>query len=200
MSVALLRRFYGVLSTLGDRDYLLARVAFEAAPAFLGIKPAALMSFGAHDRNLRRLWEEYGPEVCSVLRLQFFELKKTGKHTLVLFYHAELLEGVLGSGESRLLLAGLGYEDGVTPARLLPLLRVKFEQGFPHEIGLLLGIPPRDVMGFMSNKGAGCLLCGYWKVYHDPRRAADLFRRYDRAKSRVLRRICSMGKPDSTSA
>ena len=36
---------------------------------------------------------------------------------------------------------------------------------FPHEIGLFLGYPFEDVMGFIENKGENYLCSGCWKVY-----------------------------------
>ena len=31
--------------------------------------------------------------------------------------------------------------------------RLQENEGFPHEIGLFLGYPPEDVLGFIENKG-----------------------------------------------
>ncbi|MDR3591974.1 MAG: DUF3793 family protein [Negativicutes bacterium] len=192
MNTGLLRRFNDILPSLEDRDYLLAKVACEVAPTLMGLKPATLMSFGAHGRNLRQLWGKFKPEAEAVLQLQYFEMKNSEKHTLVLFYRHDLLESMLDCSETRALLRRMGYESAVTAAQILPLLQAKFEQVFPHEVGLLLGIPAKDVTGFIDNKGADCLLCGYWKVYHEPRQASNLFQLYDRAKSKVMQRICRL--------
>lgn len=41
------------------------------------------------------------------------------------------------------------------------------EQQFPHEMGLLLGYPIEDVVGFMEHSGKEYLYSGYWKVYEN---------------------------------
>ena len=46
---------------------------------------------------------------------------------------------------------------------------------FPHEIGVLLGYPIADVVGFIENKGKGAKDCGFWKVYDSPEAAQRMF-------------------------
>lgn len=46
---------------------------------------------------------------------------------------------------------------------------------FPHEIGLFLGYPFADVMGFIENKGKNFLCQGCWKVYTQQRDAQECF-------------------------
>ncbi len=200
MNLVLLQHFNAILNTLDDRDYLLAKVAWEIAPTFWGIKPGSLMSFSAHTRNLCYLWEKYRQEVCSFLPLQYFEMKKTERHTMVLFYHHDMLARILDRRESRALLKSLGYKNDVTPSQILQILQTKLEYLFPHEIGLLLGIPAEDVIGFINNKGENCLLCGYWKVYHNPQRAGNIFQIYDMARNKVMQQICHWQEMASTPA
>lgn len=59
-------------------------------------------------------------------------------------------------------------------------------ESFPHEVGLLLGYPPEDVVGFIQNHGKNYLYSGYWKVYGNVDRAKRVFERYDKAKKLVL--------------
>ena len=75
--------------------------------------------------------------------------------------------------------------------RLLDLLSTRLRMGkeFPHEIGLFLGYPPEDVLGFQRYRGQNCKLCGYWKVYSDVDRARVLFRLYDRCREVLCRRV-----------
>ncbi|NLM20268.1 MAG: DUF3793 family protein, partial [Peptococcaceae bacterium] len=72
--------------------------------------------------------------------------------------------------------------------------------GCPHEIGVFLGFPCQDVKAFMEyqekisgarsrsqvERGPKLLLNGYWKVYHNPDLASDIFRRYDLARMMVM--------------
>ena len=55
--------------------------------------------------------------------------------------------------------------------------RLRTQPEFPHEIGLFLGYPLRDVVGFIENRGRNFTCCGYWKSYGDPTRARAYFTR-----------------------
>ena len=46
---------------------------------------------------------------------------------------------------------------------------------FPHEIGIFLGYPLADVVGFIEHQGHDYVYCGYWKVYGDLRSAVKSF-------------------------
>lgn len=45
--------------------------------------------------------------------------------------------------------------------------RMKDIQGFPHEVGIILGYPLEDVIEFENNQGKNCKYCGLWKSYSD---------------------------------
>ena len=89
------------------------------------------------------------------------------------------------------LLVQAGYPaEGPLSGRLAYLRRrLTAAGGFPHEIGLFLGYPAEDVRAFQARGGAGCKLCGYWKVYHDVEEARRQFRRFDRCRDSLLARL-----------
>jgi hypothetical protein len=188
---AALRRFNDVLPTLADRDYLMAQIAYETAPTLSGIKPSSLVTFCRHARNSGHIWRKYRGELVRTLELDYCELKKTDDYTLVLFYNRGILAPIIAAADTQAFLGDLGYEAGITLDKMLPILQIRLQgDAFPHELGLLLGIPKADVISFIENQGAGCLFCGYWKVYNRPGWARSMFRQYDAAKLRVLRSIC----------
>lgn len=55
---------------------------------------------------------------------------------------------------------------------------------FPHEIGLFLGYPFDDVMGFITNKGENYLSQGCWKVYSNQHDAEECFCNYKSCTAR----------------
>ena len=63
--------------------------------------------------------------------------------------------------------------------------------GFPHEIGVFLGYPVKDVRGFIENEGKRYLMIGYWKVYSDLADARMIFKEYDRAKDCAVNEFLS---------
>ena len=82
------------------------------------------------------------------------------------------------------------------PLNLVALLshlkkRLSQSEGFPHEIGLFLGYPLEDVIGFCRHKGEGCKLCGYWKVYGDVESARKSFALFDRCRELLFSHLLS---------
>lgn len=47
-------------------------------------------------------------------------------------------------------------------------------------IGLFLGYPPEDVIGFNEHKGKNYLISKYWKVYSNAEEAERMFKQYDK--------------------
>ena len=72
--------------------------------------------------------------------------------------------------------------------------RLCCEGDFPHEIGVFLGYPLADVIGFIQNRGKNFTACGYWKVYTDPTAAQAEFDRYKKCE-RIYARCYYNGTP-----
>jgi len=189
---SLLREFFIQLNKLEEREYFLSMVAYGTAPTQKGMKPSSLMSFSKKGRNLFQLWEKYKYEVGAVLNLDFFILKETSDHRLILFYNSGKLKKHIFSRESREFLKMIGYKECMTLDQSLQLLKIRFEGICPHEIGVFLGIPIEDILGFIKHKGDKCLFCSYWKVYHNPESARALFKCYDIAKINVIYSIINV--------
>ncbi len=75
--------------------------------------------------------------------------------TLVLLYNETLLERQLSGEEQKAILQKYGYPETLSLESKLNRLaeRIRHESQFPHEIGIFLGYPTEDVIGFMENKG-----------------------------------------------
>lgn len=73
-------------------------------------------------------------------------------------------------------------------------LRLESSQTFPHEIGVFLGYPLTDVIGFIRNGGQNCLCCGCWKVYSNECDALRAFARFRKCKE-VYGRLFASGCP-----
>ena len=93
----------------------------------------------------------------------------------------------LNQDKARAILRTYGYpvpsgSDPVSVDECVAFLvrRLTKASGFPHEIGLFLGFPAEDVEGFIRNRGEGCRLCGYWKVYGNEQEAKRQFERFQK--------------------
>ena len=186
MDKTLLREFFVRLNKLDEKEYFLSSIAYWTAPTKKGVKPSSLMSFSTKGRNLYRLWEKYKHILHENLNLDYFVLKETPDCRLILFYNRVMLEKHIFSKKSREFLASMGYDESMTLEQSLNFLSMRFENMCPHEIGVFLGIPLKDVLGFIEHKGDKYLFCRYWKVYHNPKRAISMFQRYDMAKTNVI--------------
>ncbi len=164
------------------------------SPTLASLKTAALFSYSySSDEKLKEyivLWnmsmEEKGVSMC-VLRTR-------GHRALIYVYRRQLLERDMEKPGVLYFLNRLGYErtDADYIVRKLEE-RLNEETGFPHEIGLFLGYPLGDVIGFIKNSGKNCLCCGYWKVYCDVSGAVRIFQKYRECTS-VYKRLWSQEK------
>lgn len=181
-----------VISYMAANGNITERMEFEivsqCAPFLKGMKAAGILNI---DRECAggffRLMADSG--------ISCKKLADREKRRLVLFYRKAELERVLLQKDVEELLREYGYEGGVEEVLAHLLERMERYAGreisFPHEIGAILGYPVRDVRAFISRNGQGSLFTGYWKVYHDPARAAFTFFAYDKARDSAVNEFLS---------
>ena len=161
------------------------------SPTLAGIKPASLVSFDRMQYpNLPQQLLIY--QAAFARRgIQFEVLCACRGRFLLLVYHKKQLEQRMAEARVQRVLTKFGYPAGAPLETLLDGLRrrIAAQPGFPHEIGLFLGYPIEDVVGFIRNEGRGCKLCGYWKVYGDAEAAIRLFDRLSRVCHAVKTRV-----------
>jgi hypothetical protein len=160
-------------------------LAFHCAPTLAGIKASSLITVQKHKvKNFVSLLSEY--EKCLACKGMGFEvLRENSQSALVLLYRHNALAAILTDEKNETLLSSLGYEGVENVDTCLLRLKQKMQtgEGFPHEIGLLLGYPLTDVCGFIENRGQNFKLCGYWKVYSDLENSKVLFEQYERCST-----------------
>jgi hypothetical protein len=150
----------------------------HCSPVLMGYKPSAMFMLRSVDAYgcLSNLLSAY---------LELMVLRKSEGGLLVLVFEKEklekmLLEAAISNESVRAVLAGTGYPLGTSIFGFLEYLKKRFKgEQFPHEVGLFLGYPVDDVLGFVENNGQNYKLCGYWKVYGDVEQAKACFRQYD---------------------
>jgi hypothetical protein len=148
-------------------------------PVLMGCKPAAL--FTLQSQSAFACLSALLPK-----RFSLMVLRKTGGRPLVLLFQKEELEKAILNESAGTVLAGMGYPESGSIFIVLKYLKKQFEsREFPHEIGLFLGYPVEDVLGFVRHKGRNYKLCGYWKVYGDVEQAKLRFRQYDACRERI---------------
>ncbi len=147
------------------------------APTMACLKTGNMFNcaFGSREQmtdELRGLNQRLGRKGLRILPLRWREGK-----ALLYLYRPRMLERDLSDPLAVRLLSECGYSPENTGACLARLMaRLRTEADFPHEVGLFLGYPPKDVDGFMHRKEE-CKLCGLWKVYDDVEGALRQFAR-----------------------
>ncbi len=107
---------------------------------------------------------------------------------LIYVFRPDELSRALACPIARGLLKREGYETlHAGPCLKRLARRLREGDAFPHEIGLFLGYPGRDVEGFMERREAK--MCGYWKVYGDVPEAKRTFERMRRCTDAYLERL-----------
>lgn len=165
----------------------------HCSPTLASLKAGSLFCFPAPaDRGLRTQIASINGELRQK-GLVLIPVKPQGDRTLCYLCRLSQLGSMLASPQNRDFLRSRGYNPSCARSALATLCRRLREGGtFPHEIGLFLGYPLGDVIGFIENGGKNCLCCGCWKAYTDACAAKRLFARYDKCTC-VYRRLYHCG-------
>ncbi|WP_238885901.1 DUF3793 family protein [Clostridium sp. YIM B02551] len=184
-----------VLNTYNKVEFLFSTIMYSAGPTLTKEKAASLVIFCNDKRNLQKDWENFKDEVKDKLGIKFLELKKDQKSTVVLFYNEEILNKILREKRVIELLEKLGYKREMSINECLLVLKARYREFCPHEIGIFLGYPLDDVVQFMKDSKKDCKLVGYWKVYNNTEEAQNIFKKYDSIRNDLVRIMISGIKP-----
>jgi hypothetical protein len=179
----------------GDRECLAAFLALESAEVLEGEKPANLINIPDWMRpcgkNFYRLWKEYGEEVLAGSAVRGLVLAERNDSVLLLLYREDLMKSLLEKKSVAALLARSGYGAAPDPAAALAVLRERMTgDGFPHEIGIFLGYPLKDVAGFIGWAKIPYTCQGPWKIYGAPEASLALARTFRGCRDRMAARLC----------
>lgn len=151
------------------------------APILRCAKPASLMTLIP---GSEQAWCTRRNALCRATGLRFIELHGSHGCTVLLVYDEDALCRVLRHPQAKDLLDRYGYApEGSLAVRFARLQERFATEDFPHEIGVFLGYPLDDVSSFIAHRGQDCLCSRYWKVYHNPERAQEIFARIDAARA-----------------
>ncbi len=166
------------------------KLAFHTAPTLLGIKCASLFSLSSSEFDLD-FHSQYFNRRTAAMGLASRILCRCKNRSLILVYSREQLAKRLSDSAVRAILERYGYTSDMTVGECLDRLseRIGDSGSFPHEIGIFLGYPVEDVVGFIENKGENFKLCGAWKVYGSVENARRTFADYDRCRNFLCNKL-----------
>ena len=155
----------------------------QCAPTLAGMKPGSIFCFNHSPLEVSR------QKVCQWnkqlapfgLTVQILLERPSSSSVIVFVYRRDRLEQMLSDDAYQSFLAEAGYERTNLDGLLEQLsYRLRTQPEFPHEIGVFLGYPLRDVIGFIENHGRNFTCCGFWKSYGDPAEMQVCFACYRR--------------------
>jgi len=166
-------------------DCLTAHLMLECSEVLAGVKPANLISLVNRTRpcgrNLYELWHSHHDDLATRLGDLTLKVLQTRQGALLLLcYNPDHLERHLAHAGIRTLLHKAGYETDASCEALLGELcrRIGKNGSFPHEIGLFIGYPAKDVAAFMGMVKLPFACQGPWKIYGDPAQSLNLAEQY----------------------
>jgi len=180
------------------RECLAAFLVFGSAEVLAGVKPANLVRISnrtfACGHNMYDLWHRYGAELMAQSELQAIALHRSSNSALLLLFDPALLERRLNSRSVVTFLNSLGYSQDRDLDAVLNQLESRFESGeLPHEIGVFLGYPLKDVAAFMGRKELPVSSQRLWKIYGRGRRSEALADLYQCHHTRVATQLRQRG-------
>ncbi|MBU5636593.1 DUF3793 family protein [Geomonas sp. Red69] len=198
LSRAAWQDFAGLYPT--DEECLASFLALELAEVLQGAKPANLVCLANKNRscgrNLYLLWKEHGAVLLEQSGLKVRVLDDRGSSILLLLYSQEALGGLLAQKSVRIILGKAGYRNVDEFDEVLDELQTRVVgEGFPHEIGVFLGYPLKDVVGFMGWAQLAFTCQGPWKIFGKPEQSLRLAECHRECRSRMSSRLASGCSP-----
>ena len=165
------------------------RILEMIGAVILGSKPAEIINVpGNDDVKKEKLTQiESFFSNCSKIKYRIITTHDGGKR--VLFINEKSMEQVLSNKKCVNFLKFVGYPYEYKLSTYMNELVVRLQsEEFPHEIGIFLGYPLKDVLGFMGYGKYKFCKTRYWKVYGDESVSDAVNNKFisDRAKIKVL--------------
>ena len=155
----------------------------HCSPTLASIKTANLMNVPCENTaELENSINALNPMFKSK-GLEILILKRCKKTVLIYAYRKSKLQDDLNKENVFTFLKQFGYES-VDASYCIERLKTRLNESeeFPHEIGIFLGYPLGDVVGFIENAGKNSICVGCWKVYCNECEAMKTFAKYDKCK------------------
>lgn len=185
-------QFLNLLETLNNEKYMRTFISYLISPVITGIKPSSTITLSKQGHNLFKLWNMYGEDFLNDLQLKYVLLRETSNSKIILIYDEINLMNTIYRKSSMDFLEKLDYNLEMNLDDLLNHLINRCSTFHcPHELGIFLGIPVKDVKCFMECNRNKCLLCRYWKVYEEEKKAQQIFELYDSSKEIVMNHLLS---------
>lgn len=176
------------------KDYFESCLIEHCSPTLANIKTANLFSVKCScEEEVKEITKSY-TSIFEKKGVSVYLLGVKKDYALIYVYREKKLINDLSNPEVKKYLDSIGYNTFSLSQMLSNLgKRVIENEEFPHEIGLFLGYPFLDVLGFIENMGKNYKYMGLWKVYNNVDAALTTFNKYNKCRS-VYRRVFDLNK------
>ncbi len=167
-----------------DLENIETQLALQCAPLITGLKVSNLLIIPKGN-------EEVVKRILNRTGISFYRLIQTRTKTTFLLFRRNELEEFLSDENVKNVFIRAGYKS-LQIGKILRTFSLRYEaymqgdKSFPHEMGLLLGYPVEDVVGFVENNGKNFLYSGYWKVYENQKAKVKLFDKFKVAEETLI--------------
>ncbi len=160
-------------------------------PVILGVKPAEILSFpegyNSNTQLLKAFFEENTP-------LRFEEYTYCSKCTKLFIYHPEALKETLSEYKNLKFLKEIGYPASFSLEVYVNYILNGMRKGeIPDEIGIFLGYPLKDVLGFMGHPSLKLTKVDGWRMYGDERISSLRRKAFVSARDEIKRILNNKG-------
>ncbi len=177
----------------GEVFQIVQEMNYEKAELQLVLQCAPLLS-GLKISNLLIIEKKQFEKLVHILKttdISIFFLAHQSNKIYFLTYKEKKLQEYLRQKEVCQILKQNGYRSTDLESALYRLSEryccyMQKRGSFPHEIGLFLGYPLEDVVGFIENHGKNDLYTGYWKVYENVAEKTKLFDKFDMVRELMI--------------
>lgn len=167
-----------------DLENIETQLALQCAPLITGLKVSNLLIISKGN-------EEVVKRILNRTGISYYRLIQTRTKTTFLLFRRNELEEFLSDENVKNVFIRAGYKS-LQIGKILRTFSLRYEaymqgdKSFPHEMGLLLGYPVEDVVGFVENNGKNFLYSGYWKVYENQKAKVKLFDKFKVAEETLI--------------
>ncbi len=160
----------------------------------MGVKPAELLNIPLDEGGTKNsAWEEF--RVCFLRdkNIKLREIKKQNERVQVLFYHSTSLDNALCNKVNLKFLRELGYPEQYSVEGYVDFLVKRLNRkDFPHEIGIFLGYPFKDVLGYIGHPSLKLVKINGWRIYGNDKLSNKRYQSFLQARTKVRELIYPM--------
>lgn len=145
-------------------------------PVILGAKPAEIISYRSFDCFRCQKLTQVEDAFRNVKRIKYRRIEQENHEIKMFFYDPEVLKKNLENPKIGAFLRRFGYPIGGSVEEHIFYLEKRIQKGIcPDEIGVFLGYPLKDVLGYVGWSSLELTKVRCWRVYGDEKESDFLY-------------------------